>query len=107
MLPAGTLFASDFRIERELSAGGMGTVYQVEQLSTGRKRALKLMHPDLLRDPKLRERFELEAKVGRGPNLASKAPEYRRKVLRTVANIEREQVEDRAALEYLARIAQM
>lgn len=54
-----------------------------------------------------RSRAELEAKVGRGPNLASKAPEYRRKVLRTVANIEREQVEDRAALEYLDRIAQM
>ncbi len=52
-----------------------------------------------------RSRAELEEKVGRGPNLASKAPEYRRKVLRTVANIEREQVEDRAALDYLARLA--
>jgi hypothetical protein len=54
-----------------------------------------------------RSRAELAAKVGRGPNLASKAPEYRRKVLRTVENIEREQVEDRAALEYLDRIAQI
>jgi hypothetical protein len=54
-----------------------------------------------------RSKAELDAKVGRGPNLASKAPEYRRKVLRTVANIERDQVEDRAALEYLARVAQM
>ena len=51
-----------------------------------------------------RSEAELEAKVGRGPNLASKAPEYRRKVLRTVANIERAQVEDRAALDYLARL---
>jgi hypothetical protein len=54
-----------------------------------------------------RSEVELAAKVGRGPNLASKAPEYRRKVLRTVANIEREQVEDTAALDYLARLAQM
>ncbi len=54
-----------------------------------------------------RSEAELEAKVGRGPNLASKAPEYRRKVLRTVSNIERAQVEDRAALEYLARIDQV
>lgn len=54
-----------------------------------------------------RSKAELAEKVGRGPNLASKAPEYRRKVLRTVANIEREQVEDRAALDYLARIAQV
>ncbi len=51
-----------------------------------------------------RSEAELAAKVGRGPNLASKAPQYRRKVLRTVANIERTQVEDRAALDYLARI---
>lgn len=51
-----------------------------------------------------RSRAELEAKVGRGPNLASKAPEYRRKVLRTVANIERSEVEDRTAPDYLARL---
>lgn len=54
-----------------------------------------------------RSEAELAAKVGRGPNLASKAPEYRRKVLRTVANIEKAQIEDRAALEYLARIEQV
>jgi hypothetical protein len=50
---------------------------------------------------------ELQAKVGRGPNVASKAPEYRRKVLRTVENIEATEVEDRSALEYLARIDQI
>ena len=54
-----------------------------------------------------RSQAELEAKIGRGPNLASKAPEYRRKVLRTVASIERDEVEDRAALEFLARLDQM
>jgi hypothetical protein len=54
-----------------------------------------------------RSAAELEAKVGRGPNLVSKAPEYRRKVLRTVANIERDEVEDRAALDYLERLDQM
>ncbi|MBP7241459.1 glycosyltransferase family 92 protein [Amaricoccus sp.] len=54
-----------------------------------------------------RSKSELEAKIGRGPNLASKAPEYRRKVLRTVANIEKDEVEDRAALDYLARSGQI
>ena len=54
-----------------------------------------------------RSNAELEAKVGRGPNVASKAPEYRRKVLRTVENIEADQIEDRTALEYLARLDQM
>jgi hypothetical protein len=47
---------------------------------------------------------ELAAKIGRGPNLQAKSPEYERKVRRTVANIEAEEVEDRAALDYLARI---
>ncbi|MFO1144917.1 MAG: glycosyltransferase family 92 protein [Amaricoccus sp.] len=47
---------------------------------------------------------ELAAKIGRGPNLVAKSPEYARKVMRTVANIEADEVEDRAALDYLARI---
>lgn len=54
-----------------------------------------------------RSKAELATKIGRGPNLASKAPEYARKVRRTVENIERQQVEDRAALEYLACIGQL
>ena len=51
-----------------------------------------------------RSESELAAKIGRGPNLTAKAPEYTRKVRRTVANIEADEVEDRAALDYLARI---
>ena len=51
-----------------------------------------------------RSEAELAAKIGRGPNLAAKLPEYERKVRRTVANIEADEVEDRAALDYLARI---
>ena len=51
-----------------------------------------------------RSEAELAAKIGRGPNLVAKSPEYARKVRRTVANIEADEVEDRAALDYLARI---
>jgi hypothetical protein len=51
-----------------------------------------------------RSEAELAAKIGRGPNLTAKTPEYARKVRRTVANIEADEVEDRAALDYLARI---
>jgi hypothetical protein len=51
-----------------------------------------------------RSEAELAAKIGRGPNLQAKLPEYARKVRRTVANIEADEVEDRAALDYLARI---
>jgi serine/threonine protein kinase len=63
-LQAGAVFAADYRIERLLARGGMGAVYVAHQLSTGRKRALKLMHPLLTGDESLRRRFEQEARVG-------------------------------------------
>lgn len=58
----GTI-GGDFRVTRPLSEGGMGAVYIVEQISTGRRRALKVMKPELVRDPRLRERFVLESTV--------------------------------------------
>nr|MBK7064509.1 protein kinase [Deltaproteobacteria bacterium] len=63
-LVPGMIFARDYRVLRHLSAGGMGAVYVVEQMSTQRQRALKIMLPDLVRDPKNRERFTQEATVG-------------------------------------------
>jgi len=63
-LPPGTLFAHDFRVVRPLADGGMGSVYVVEQLSTGRERALKLMHPQFVADPNNRRRFADEARAG-------------------------------------------
>jgi serine/threonine protein kinase len=63
-LAEGTVFAKDYRIERALAAGGMGAVYVALQLSTGRKRALKLMHPDYVHDEDARRRFVLEARIG-------------------------------------------
>jgi len=41
----------------------MGAVYVVEQISTGKKRALKVMAPELASDPATRDRFVLEAKA--------------------------------------------
>lgn len=49
-----------------------------------------------------RSRAELEAKIARGPNLASKAAEYRRKVMRTVESVEADTVEDTRAREFAA-----
>ena len=42
-LSAGAVFAKDFRVVRALREGGMGAVYVVDQLSTGKQRALKVM----------------------------------------------------------------
>jgi serine/threonine protein kinase len=63
-LAPGTVFAGDYRIVRTLSVGGMGSVYVALQISTGKERALKLMHRDLVYDPASRQHFEQEATVG-------------------------------------------
>jgi formylglycine-generating enzyme required for sulfatase activity/tRNA A-37 threonylcarbamoyl transferase component Bud32 len=41
----------------------MGAVYVVDQMSTGKQRALKLMAPELVHNPDVRERFVREAKA--------------------------------------------
>ena len=53
----------DFRLLREVGRGGMGVVYEAEQLSLGRRVALKLLPPGVFRDPVKRRRFEREAKA--------------------------------------------
>jgi serine/threonine protein kinase len=56
--------ANDFRIVRRLAAGTMGTVYVAEQVSTGKLRALKVLHSEFALDDKHRERFVREARAG-------------------------------------------
>jgi serine/threonine-protein kinase len=60
----GSVLGGDFTIVRPLSSGGMGAVFVAEQASTGKLRAVKLMHKELVADPKQLERFEQEARVG-------------------------------------------
>jgi WD40 repeat protein/serine/threonine protein kinase len=52
----------DFRIIREVGKGGMGIVYEAEQVSLGRHVALKLLPKTLLLDARAKRRFEREAK---------------------------------------------
>jgi serine/threonine protein kinase/WD40 repeat protein/tetratricopeptide (TPR) repeat protein len=53
----------DYRIIREIGRGGMGIVYEAEQVSLGRHVALKVLPSELLKHPKQRSRFEREAKA--------------------------------------------
>jgi len=45
--PLSTALADRYRIERELGAGGMATVYLAHDLKHDRKVAIKVLHPDL------------------------------------------------------------
>ncbi|MDB4987221.1 MAG: hypothetical protein JWN04_2399 [Myxococcaceae bacterium] len=60
---AGAIFALDYRILSLLGKGGMGAVYAVEQLSTGRKLALKLMLQEHVSNRVLFEKFLQEMKI--------------------------------------------
>lgn len=53
----------DYRIVRELGRGGMGVVYEAEQLSLGRRVALKMLPFATALDPKQLQRFKNEAQA--------------------------------------------
>ncbi|WP_255424830.1 protein kinase [Corallococcus sp. CA053C] len=52
-----------FRVLGPLGSGGMGEVYLGEQVSLGRKVAIKVLHHDLHAQPGMAERFKREARL--------------------------------------------
>ena len=63
-LEPGQIIDREYKVERLLSQGGMGAVYVVEHVTTGKRRALTVMLPHLVRDQASRDRFEREARIG-------------------------------------------
>src|ERR1043166_2967531 len=58
---SGTL--GDFRLIREVGRGGMGIVYEAEQISLGRRVALKVLPFAATLDPRQLQRFHNEARA--------------------------------------------
>jgi serine/threonine-protein kinase len=60
-IPTGTVVAGKLRVVRLLGLGGMGAVYEVEHELTKHRRALKLLHAEMLEHPVVIARFVREA----------------------------------------------
>lgn len=50
-----------YHLKRRIGVGGFGAVYEAEEPRVGRRVAVKILHPELTRDPTLVERFRREA----------------------------------------------
>lgn len=64
-LTAGQVLAGRFRVNRFIGEGGIGEVYEAEDLELGQRLAIKTLHPLHAADHSTRERFKREIQLAR------------------------------------------
>jgi eukaryotic-like serine/threonine-protein kinase len=69
----GAVLNGRFRLVRLLGEGGMGAVYEADSLRGEGKRAIKMLHPEFVKEDQILQRFFAEAQATRAlthPNIA-------------------------------------
>lgn len=61
--PPGTVMGGRYRLTRLIAQGGMGAVFEAEDLEQSSRVALKILHPELTSDRDVRRRFRRESSV--------------------------------------------
>ncbi|MCU0692232.1 MAG: serine/threonine protein kinase, partial [Polyangiaceae bacterium] len=70
----GQVVSGRYRVEAELGTGGMGAVYRAEHTLMRKRLAIKVLHPEMTRQPEVVARFEREAMAAahiEHPNVAA------------------------------------
>ncbi len=70
----GTVLVDRYRLDAMLGEGGMGAVFRARHLLMDRDVAIKVLHPELGRDPEISARFDREAQAAarlEHPNIVS------------------------------------
>jgi serine/threonine protein kinase/Tfp pilus assembly protein PilF len=65
LLEAGKLLAGRFRIIRFIASGGMGAVYEAEDMELGERVALKTIHTEMAANPRMLLRFKKEIQLAK------------------------------------------
>ncbi len=63
VLAAGIRIADRYQLGRRIAVGGMGEVWEAEDMRLGRSVAVKVLRPELSDDPEFLHRFRIEART--------------------------------------------
>ena len=96
----------DFRLLRQIGRGGMGVVYEAEQISLRRRVALKVLPLAAALDPRQLERFRLEAQAAAHLHHSNIVPIYSVGCERGVYYYAMQYIEGRSLADVIAQLTQ-